>query len=119
MQPEPEKPKKTPRKHVTTACVPCRESKIRVCCAFFSFPSLSLLCLLVLCSWDYYYFLCLYMPVRRLTPDSAMGLPRIATIASEKERIANTSMEMTSASKSIRANSSKRLSRVSRTFGGN
>jgi hypothetical protein len=31
MSPEPEKPKKAPRKHVTTACVPCRESKIRVC----------------------------------------------------------------------------------------
>lgn len=30
MSPEPEKMKKTPRKHVTTACVPCRESKIRV-----------------------------------------------------------------------------------------
>ncbi|KAJ5435085.1 hypothetical protein N7491_005680 [Penicillium cf. griseofulvum] len=29
MSPEPEKPKKAPRKHVTTACVPCRESKIR------------------------------------------------------------------------------------------
>ncbi|KAJ6095733.1 hypothetical protein N7486_006479 [Penicillium sp. IBT 16267x] len=29
MSPEPEKPKKGPRKHVTTACVPCRESKIR------------------------------------------------------------------------------------------
>ncbi|KAJ5825686.1 hypothetical protein N7474_002824 [Penicillium riverlandense] len=27
--PDPEKPKKPPRKHVTTACVPCRESKIR------------------------------------------------------------------------------------------
>ncbi|EPS33960.1 hypothetical protein POX_a01052 [Penicillium oxalicum] len=29
MSPDPEKPKKGPRKHVTTACVPCRESKIR------------------------------------------------------------------------------------------
>ncbi|CEN59886.1 hypothetical protein ASPCAL02327 [Aspergillus calidoustus] len=29
MQPESEKPKRPPRKHVTTACVPCRESKIR------------------------------------------------------------------------------------------
>ncbi|KAJ6123124.1 hypothetical protein N7512_005589 [Penicillium capsulatum] len=29
MSPDPEKPKKAPRKHVTTACVPCRESKIR------------------------------------------------------------------------------------------
>ncbi|KAF7719640.1 Nitrogen assimilation transcription factor [Penicillium ucsense] len=29
MSPEPEKAKKAPRKHVTTACVPCRESKIR------------------------------------------------------------------------------------------
>ncbi|CAI7601202.1 unnamed protein product [Penicillium manginii] len=29
MSPDPDKPKKTPRKHVTTACVPCRESKIR------------------------------------------------------------------------------------------
>ncbi|EAW06596.1 transcription factor domain-containing protein [Aspergillus clavatus NRRL 1] len=29
MQSQPEKPKKAPRKHVTTACVPCRESKIR------------------------------------------------------------------------------------------
>ncbi|KAI9926885.1 hypothetical protein MW887_003983 [Aspergillus wentii] len=29
MQPESEKPKRAPRKHVTTACVPCRESKIR------------------------------------------------------------------------------------------
>lgn len=26
------KPKRAPRKHVTTACVPCRESKIRVGC---------------------------------------------------------------------------------------
>ena len=32
MQPDSEKPKKAGRKHVTTACVPCRESKIRVCC---------------------------------------------------------------------------------------
>lgn len=31
MSSDPEKPKKAPRKHVTTACVPCRESKIRVC----------------------------------------------------------------------------------------
>lgn len=31
MSPEPDNPKKAPRKHVTTACVPCRESKIRVC----------------------------------------------------------------------------------------
>lgn len=37
MQPESEKPKKAPRKHVTTACVPCRESKVRVCCAFLPF----------------------------------------------------------------------------------
>ncbi|KAJ6127146.1 hypothetical protein N7523_002758 [Penicillium sp. IBT 18751x] len=29
MSSEPEKPKRAPRKHVTTACVPCRESKIR------------------------------------------------------------------------------------------
>ncbi|PYH91052.1 fungal-specific transcription factor [Aspergillus ellipticus CBS 707.79] len=29
MQPQSEKPKRAPRKHVTTACVPCRESKIR------------------------------------------------------------------------------------------
>ncbi|KAL2012266.1 hypothetical protein VTN00DRAFT_4984 [Thermoascus crustaceus] len=29
MQEASEKPKKAPRKHVTTACVPCRESKIR------------------------------------------------------------------------------------------
>ncbi|KAL4933744.1 transcription factor domain-containing protein [Aspergillus undulatus] len=29
MQSESEKPKRAPRKHVTTACVPCRESKIR------------------------------------------------------------------------------------------
>ncbi|KAL2839180.1 Zn(II)2Cys6 transcription factor [Aspergillus pseudoustus] len=29
MPPESEKPKRPPRKHVTTACVPCRESKIR------------------------------------------------------------------------------------------
>ncbi|KAL4882099.1 fungal-specific transcription factor [Aspergillus karnatakaensis] len=29
MQSESEKPKRPPRKHVTTACVPCRESKIR------------------------------------------------------------------------------------------
>ncbi|KAF9888088.1 hypothetical protein FE257_009353 [Aspergillus nanangensis] len=29
MQAPSEKPKKAPRKHVTTACVPCRESKIR------------------------------------------------------------------------------------------
>ncbi|KAK4860918.1 hypothetical protein LT330_004649 [Penicillium expansum] len=29
MSPDPEKSKKAPRKHVTTACVPCRESKIR------------------------------------------------------------------------------------------
>ncbi|KAJ5089914.1 hypothetical protein N7532_008598 [Penicillium argentinense] len=29
MSPEPEKSKKAPRKHVTTACAPCRESKIR------------------------------------------------------------------------------------------
>ncbi|KAJ9326393.1 transcriptional regulator family: Fungal Specific TF [Paecilomyces variotii] len=29
MQQESERPKKAPRKHVTTACVPCRESKIR------------------------------------------------------------------------------------------
>ncbi|KAH2164684.1 hypothetical protein KXW37_007618 [Aspergillus fumigatus] len=29
MQSQSEKPKKAPRKHVTTACVPCRESKIR------------------------------------------------------------------------------------------
>ncbi|KAJ5513420.1 hypothetical protein N7463_002972 [Penicillium fimorum] len=29
MSPDPEKTKKVPRKHVTTACVPCRESKIR------------------------------------------------------------------------------------------
>ncbi|KAJ6128872.1 hypothetical protein N7471_010089 [Penicillium samsonianum] len=29
MSPDPEKTKKAPRKHVTTACVPCRESKIR------------------------------------------------------------------------------------------
>ncbi|KAJ5928925.1 hypothetical protein N7466_007881 [Penicillium verhagenii] len=29
MSPDLEKPKKAPRKHVTTACVPCRESKIR------------------------------------------------------------------------------------------
>lgn len=86
---------------------------------FFSFLSLSLLCLLVPCSWNYYYFLCFYLPVRRLTPDSATGLPRIATIASEKERIANTSMGMTSASKSVLADSMKRLSDVSRTFGGN
>ncbi|KAJ5902774.1 hypothetical protein N7495_003302 [Penicillium taxi] len=29
MSPDPEKYQKVPRKHVTTACVPCRESKIR------------------------------------------------------------------------------------------
>ncbi|KAJ5759283.1 hypothetical protein N7520_006439 [Penicillium odoratum] len=29
MSPDSNKPKKAPRKHVTTACVPCRESKIR------------------------------------------------------------------------------------------
>ncbi|KAE8145120.1 fungal-specific transcription factor domain-containing protein [Aspergillus avenaceus] len=29
MEPQLEKPKRAPRKHVTTACVPCRESKIR------------------------------------------------------------------------------------------
>ncbi|PLN81989.1 Zn(II)2Cys6 transcription factor [Aspergillus taichungensis] len=29
MQSQSEKPKKAPRKHLTTACVPCRESKIR------------------------------------------------------------------------------------------
>ncbi|KAE8353708.1 fungal-specific transcription factor [Aspergillus coremiiformis] len=29
MEPQSEKPKRTPRKHLTTACVPCRESKIR------------------------------------------------------------------------------------------
>ncbi|KAJ5221200.1 uncharacterized protein N7469_010087 [Penicillium citrinum] len=29
MSPDPDRPKKAPRKHVTTACVPCRESKIR------------------------------------------------------------------------------------------
>lgn len=29
MEPQVEKPKRAPRKHVTTACVPCRESKIR------------------------------------------------------------------------------------------
>ncbi|PWY86812.1 fungal-specific transcription factor [Aspergillus heteromorphus CBS 117.55] len=29
MQPQSERPKRAPRKHITTACVPCRESKIR------------------------------------------------------------------------------------------
>lgn len=77
MQPESEKSKKTPRKHVTTACVPCRESKIRVCCAQihgsgFGYVSNDL--------------------------DSAMGLLRIATIVSAKGKSASINMEMTSAS---------------------
>lgn len=46
MQPDSEKPKKAGRKHVTTACVPCRESKIRVCLIpilFFPFLSFALI----------------------------------------------------------------------------
>lgn len=101
MQPESEKkPKKAPRKHVTTACVSCRESKIRVCWVvglsclscfrIFGLSSYELELLLVVST-------CIF--ILYLTRDSATGLPRIAAIAKEKGRIANTNMGMTSASK--------------------
>ena len=52
MQPDSEKPKKAGRKHVTTACVPCRESKIRVCRPFCFYP---------LSSFSFSSFVCSYI----------------------------------------------------------
>lgn len=82
MSPEPEKPKKAPRKHVTTACVPCRESKIRVCTT----ATLRLAGI----GGGITFF-------NRLL-SSATGRHHTARIASGKAKIANISMEMTSAS---------------------
>lgn len=76
MQSQSEKPKKAPRKHVTTACVPCRESKIRV--SLLLFPS---------------------RPLVVLTTSSVTVLLPIVTIAREKGRIAGTSMAMTNGSR--------------------
>lgn len=54
MQPDSEKPKKAGRKHVTTACVPCRESKIRVCCLSCFYPLFSF-------SFSFSSFICSYI----------------------------------------------------------
>lgn len=72
MQQSSEQPKKAPRKHVTTACVPCRESKIRVCCTIHDE---------------------LHRP-RLLThlAASAMGIRPIVRTARRKEGSASTSM---------------------------
>lgn len=73
--PEPEKPKKAPRKHVTTACVPCRESKIRVRTSSCGDRRQNLICC------------------------SATARRHTVKIVSEREKIANTSMGMTRGSK--------------------
>jgi hypothetical protein len=70
-------PSKAPRKHLTTACVPCRESKIRVGCLYGDGVFASL-----------------------LTRPSAMGLLRIAKIARGKEKTAGTRWAMTRGSMS-------------------
>ena len=82
MSPELEKPKKAPRKHVTTACVPCRESKIRVCTSHTSSLQGS-----VLNTFS-----------NRLL-SSATAQHHIARIASGKEKTVSINMEMTNASK--------------------
>jgi hypothetical protein len=82
MSPEPEKPKKAPRKHVTTACVPCRESKIRVCTS----PTRLLAGIGV-------------EDISNRLLSSATGQHHIARIASGKEKPASINMETTNASK--------------------
>lgn len=81
-----EKMKKAPRKHVTTACVPCRESKIRVCARIFITGEIGEIG---------------EIEGRTLTRiTSATELLRIARIASAKAKNANTNMAMISASES-------------------
>lgn len=81
MSAEPEKTKKAPRKHVTTACVPCRESKIRVCALSLSQKNPK------------------WLQSSNVPATSVMEPLLTVRIVSEREKNANTNMETTSASK--------------------